>query len=143
MTDLRQVVARAAIKASETAGKPKGSHQRNVPLSEGAAQDIADAVLAAVRGAVGEDVVEAMAEALYLSRFGGKPAYTWADPYFPKETWDRIRKDARAMAPFALAARDAALEEAGEVALVQARQGATAWQIRDAIRALKGGPARG
>lgn len=47
-SDLRQVATLAVIKASETAGKPKGSHQRNVPLSEGAAQDTADAVLAAL-----------------------------------------------------------------------------------------------
>lgn len=44
--------------------------------------------------------VEIAAEALYLDRFarrGEKPSYPWGDPHWPKETWDHIRADARAV----------------------------------------------
>lgn len=126
MTDLRQVVARAVAK-----GKDPYTTDYNT----------ADRVLSALSASIGEDVVAAAQDAAFNALVAG-------GFHMPEEVLaDHAKLASDAAAPIiALAARDAALEEAAKIAggFDNCGTDIDPWhiipsEIADAIRALKSG----
>lgn len=173
MTDIRQIVARAVeiyprnvdVRDFGAVGDGKtddtAAFQAAIDFMAKLAElwpkiteRLPDAVLAAVSGAVGWSVIEAAARTMDLHwRKTSKP---WPGGAGHELTWHSFVPQVEAVMPIiALAARDAALEEAAKWLRVRAaasnigeRDGALVENeldeaADDMLRALKGGPARG
>ena len=161
MTDLRQAAARAIARAFACAFAPLDSPDGAEYWRNNQSRHLkeADAVLAALSASIGEDVVEAAHNEML--RQGWEPAVDGKAYGDAGDSKIGVFDLSALTSVIALAARDAALEEAAKVVdegqetfssgngpdrrhLTPRKSGNLAGlSYADAIRALKGGPARG